>query len=146
MHVHICSIDFPNGQMCPIRYRTLVQVFAMKSSVSKLCPRFLNEFCGFYDFEKSTTYEFPTFRGQTWRAPFSICPRFMRLFDAVWTTKSATAPIFVLKFIRQCPVTAALSGTSSMGAQTDGSSCTSAHRSNPVPKNSLQCRAIPQSC
>jgi len=66
------------------------------------------EFCGFYDFEKSTTYVFATFRGQTWRASFFHLPGSMRLFDAAWTMKSATAPIFVLKFMRQCPVTAAL--------------------------------------
>jgi hypothetical protein len=36
LHIDICSIDFPNGRMCPIRYRALVQVFGRKSSVSKL--------------------------------------------------------------------------------------------------------------
>jgi hypothetical protein len=34
----------------------------------------------------------------------------------------------------------------SMVGQTDGSSSTIAHRPNSVPKNSLQRRAIPQSC
>jgi hypothetical protein len=38
------------------------------------------EFCGFYDFEKSTTYVFATFRGQTWRAFLFYLPAFYAAF------------------------------------------------------------------
>jgi hypothetical protein len=81
---------------------------------------------------------------RTGAPPLSICPRFMRLFDAVWTMKSATAPIFVLKFIRQSPVTALI--RHSFHERPNERVVQYHHaRSNSVPKNSLQRRAIPQS-